>query len=167
MTSKRVAGTIEYRSTRADRRGQPAAFEARYRPIGPIESPAAGSLDAFLTDRTRLFSADRRGRTWRTEIAHQAWPRQPAEAEFSVDTMAAAHDLVVPDAAPISASPPASMSGPGFRRGLDRGPASGSSAAVRILTGRAHATWRAADDPADARLVRLACQDGRNPDGIR
>jgi uncharacterized protein YqjF (DUF2071 family) len=73
---------------------------AHYRPIGPVEPAAPGSLDAFLTDRTRLFSADRRGRLWRTEIAHRAWPLQPAEAEFSANTMAAAHDLVLADAAP-------------------------------------------------------------------
>ncbi len=34
-----------------------------------------------------------------TEIEHPAWPLQPAEAEFTVESMAAAHGLTLPDAA--------------------------------------------------------------------
>lgn len=100
MSSESAGSDIVYRSARIDRRGPAAVLVARYRPIGPVTPAAPGSLDAFLTDRARLFSADHRGRLWRTEIAHAAWPLQAAEAEFSVDTMAAAHGLVLPDLAP-------------------------------------------------------------------
>jgi uncharacterized protein YqjF (DUF2071 family) len=93
------AGTV-YRSRRVDRRGPAAAFEAHYRPVGPVAPAAPDSLEAWLTDRKRLFSTDRHGRIWRTEIDHGRWPLQPAEAEITIDTMPAAHGLVLPDVAP-------------------------------------------------------------------
>jgi hypothetical protein len=100
MSSQAGDGVVAYRSRRTDRRGRDAAFEARYRPTGPVESAADGSLEAWLTDRKRLFSVDGRGRLWRTEIDHPAWPLQPAEADITVDTMAAAAGVLVPVAAP-------------------------------------------------------------------
>jgi hypothetical protein len=100
MSSKVAGGEVVYRSLRIDRRGSDAAFEARYRPTGPVEIAAEGSLEAWLTDRKRLFSVDGRGRVWRTEIDHPAWPLQPAEAVIAVDTMAAASALRLRDAPP-------------------------------------------------------------------
>jgi uncharacterized protein YqjF (DUF2071 family) len=89
-----------YQTERIDRRGPPSTLEALYRPIGPVEPALEGSLEAWLTDRKRLFAVDRRGRIWRTEIEHLAWPLQPAEAEMTFNTMAAAHGLVLPDMPP-------------------------------------------------------------------
>jgi uncharacterized protein len=100
MSSATVAGATVYRTQRIDRRGPPSRLEARYRPIGPVEPAAPGSLEAWLTDRRRLFAVDRRGRIWRTEIAHAPWPLQPAEAEIPLNTMAAGHGLVLPGMAP-------------------------------------------------------------------
>lgn len=100
MSAETTGDDTVYRTARIDRRGPRAAFEARYRPTGPIELAAPGSLEAWLTDRMRLFSVDRRGRIWRTEIVHQPWPLQPAEADITCETLAAAHGLVLPDVAP-------------------------------------------------------------------
>jgi uncharacterized protein len=100
MSSEANAGTIAYRSERIDRRGPPARLEARFRPTGPVEPAIDGSLEAWLTDRKRLFAVDRRGRIWRTEIAHEAWPLQPAEAEITLNAMVAAHGLALPEMAP-------------------------------------------------------------------
>jgi uncharacterized protein YqjF (DUF2071 family) len=100
MSSRALDGEVAYRSRRIDRRGSDAAFEARYRAVGPVETAAGGSLETWLTDRKRLFSVDGRGRIWRTEIDHPTWPLQTAEAEITVDTMAAASGLVLPDAPP-------------------------------------------------------------------
>jgi uncharacterized protein YqjF (DUF2071 family) len=100
MSSQAVDGEVVYRSRRIDRRGKDAAFEARYRPTGPVEIAADGSLEAWLTDRKRLFSVDGRGRVWRTEIDHPPWPLQVADAVISIDTMAAASGLALPDATP-------------------------------------------------------------------
>jgi uncharacterized protein YqjF (DUF2071 family) len=100
MTSDDMPGGIAYRTERVDRRGPPARLDARFRPTGPVEPAIDGSLETWLTDRKRLFAVDRRGRIRRTEIAHEAWPLQPAEAEITLNTMAAAHGLVLPDTKP-------------------------------------------------------------------
>jgi len=100
MSAERVGDESVYRTERIHHRGLPAAFEARYRPIGPIEHAAPDSLEAWLTDRMRLFSVDRRGRIWRTEIEHNRWPLQAAEADITLETMAAAQGLLLPAVAP-------------------------------------------------------------------
>ena len=111
MTSRRHADTVEYRS---ERRGTSAAatarFAARYRPLGPATPTAApgpdgGSsrpgFDDWSTVRMRLFAADRRGRIWRTEIAHPPWPLQTAEATIDAGGLAAANGLTLPAVDPI------------------------------------------------------------------
>ncbi len=100
MTVGHVREVVDYRSVRIDRRGPPARFEARYRPTGPVEPAAPGSLEAWLTQRMRLFAADADGRITRTEIAHRPWPIQPAAARIAIDTMAEAHGLTVPEEPP-------------------------------------------------------------------
>jgi uncharacterized protein YqjF (DUF2071 family) len=100
MSSDRVGGEIHYRSKRVDRRGPPAIFDARYRPIGPPAAADPGSLEDWLTRRMQLFSTDGRGRIWRTRIAHADWPLQAAEAQIGSDTMAAAHGLALPSVPP-------------------------------------------------------------------
>jgi hypothetical protein len=100
MTSLRSRDVVAYRSRRTDRRGAPATFSARYRPVGPPSPAAPGSLEDWLTRRMRLFSVDERGRILRSEIAHPDWPLRPAEAEILDNSMAAAHGLVLPDGPP-------------------------------------------------------------------
>jgi uncharacterized protein YqjF (DUF2071 family) len=101
MSSRREPdGSVAYHSRRVDRRGPPAALDVRYRAVAQPAIAAPNSLDDWLTRRMQLFSADARGRIWRTRIAHSDWPLQPADADFSANTMAAAHGLVLPDFAP-------------------------------------------------------------------
>jgi len=57
MSSDRVGGEIHYRSKRVDRRGPPAIFDARYRPIGP---PAAADREAWRTGSRDGCSSSRR-----------------------------------------------------------------------------------------------------------
>jgi uncharacterized protein YqjF (DUF2071 family) len=101
MSAETEAGWVEYRSERVDPRGPAAVFEGRYRPSGPVESAAPGSLAAFLTDRRGLFAVDGVGRLSWTAIRHAPWPLQPAEAEIRTDTMAAAHGIELPAVAPV------------------------------------------------------------------
>jgi uncharacterized protein YqjF (DUF2071 family) len=82
-------------------RGAPCAeFRAHYRPTGDAFIPAPGSLEYFLTARYCLYVAGANGSTWRAEIHHPPWQLQPAEAEIRLNTMAAAHGIQLPDAAP-------------------------------------------------------------------
>ena len=101
MASVTEAGWVEYRSERVDRRGPAARFEGRYRPIGPVEPAAPGSLAAFLTDRRGLYAAAADGALSWTAIRHDPWPLQPAEAEIRITTMAAAHGIELPAVAPL------------------------------------------------------------------
>lgn len=80
---------IQYSSRRAHRGAPAAAFSARYRPTGPAFRPAQGSLDAWLTERYCLYSADTAngGQLYCGDIDHEPWPLQPAEAEIQVNTL--------------------------------------------------------------------------------
>ena len=100
MRVGRIREVVDYRSIRVDERGEPARFDARYRPTGPVELAARGSLEAWLTDRPRLFALDGEGRVLRTEVRHRAWPLQPAAARIVTETMAASQGLTLPDEAP-------------------------------------------------------------------
>ena len=101
MSSETEAGWVDYRSERVDGRGPVARFEGRYRPIGPVEPAAPGSLAAFLTDRRGLYAVDAAGALSWTAIRHDPWPLQPAEAEIRVETMAAAHGIELPAVPPL------------------------------------------------------------------
>ena len=99
MRASRHQGTVAYRSHRTDRRGKPADFAARYRPIGPVVKSAPGTLDHWLTERYCLYATDA-ARVYRAEIHHHQWPRQAAEAEIETNTMARAAGLELPAVAP-------------------------------------------------------------------
>jgi uncharacterized protein YqjF (DUF2071 family) len=100
MAVVRNGDSIEYRSDRRDGRGRPASLDVRYRPIGPVKPAEPGSLDAWLTDRWRVFAPDVSGRILRTEIRHAPWPLQPAEADFRGESLAAATGVDLPAVPP-------------------------------------------------------------------
>jgi uncharacterized protein len=93
MSIERDGDAVHYRSERRDRRGRPAALDVRYRPTGPVAPATPASLEAWLTDRLRLFAADGHGVLSTTSIAHRPWPLRPAEAAFKVETLSAAQGL--------------------------------------------------------------------------
>lgn len=100
MTTHRDdGGTIAYRSHRTDRRGKPAAFAARYRPVGPVVPSAPGTLDHWLSERYCLYTTDAR-HVYRAEIHHHPWPLQALDAEIETNTMAAAAGIVLPSSSP-------------------------------------------------------------------
>ena len=88
-------GMVMYESRRTDRRGKPAAFRAKYRPVGPVARSTPGTLDHWLTERYCLYAVSRRSRVYRAEIHHHQWPLQPVEAEIETNTMAAAAGFTV------------------------------------------------------------------------
>lgn len=96
--SSRPWDTISYSCQRPDRRSPlagsaPAAFSARYSPIGPVFASQPGSLEAFLTERYCLYSVSPRGMLYRGEIHHRRWPLQIAEADISCNTLTQADGL--------------------------------------------------------------------------
>ena len=86
MRADWIGGRLDYKSTRRDPRGKPAALRARYRPTGDVLDAGPRSLAHFLTERYCLYTEDA-GRVKRAEIHHAPWPLQPAEAEIEENTM--------------------------------------------------------------------------------
>jgi uncharacterized protein YqjF (DUF2071 family) len=84
---RREGDAVDVRSRRVDRRGPDAAFEARYRPAGPVAPAAPGSFEWWLVERYRMLSAGRRGAARRAEVRHPPWPLQAAEADIAVNTL--------------------------------------------------------------------------------
>ncbi|HEX9069432.1 MAG TPA: DUF2071 domain-containing protein, partial [Ktedonobacterales bacterium] len=95
------AETMGYRSRRTHHGSPHAALDVSYGPAGPLTLAPSGSLDAFLTERYCLYSADGHGRLYRGEIHHPRWPLRPAHCELRANTMASAAGIALPDQAPL------------------------------------------------------------------
>jgi uncharacterized protein YqjF (DUF2071 family) len=83
LTSDRV----KYFAVRTHHGASPACFSATYKPVGAVYRSTAGTLDAWLTDRYCLYSADPSGTIYRGEIDHEPWPLQHAEAVIHTNTL--------------------------------------------------------------------------------
>ena len=101
MTVDQRGGDVRFSSRRDTRMEHVAEFEARYRPIGPVQRPVAGTLEHFLTERYCLYTVDEAFRAKRLDIHHWPWPLQVAEAEITVNTMAEAARIRLPSTAPL------------------------------------------------------------------
>jgi len=55
MHYERVGASLSYHSTRCHRQAAPAAFNACYRPTGPVYQATHGTLDHWLTERYCLY----------------------------------------------------------------------------------------------------------------
>ena len=94
-------GWIHYSSRRTSAGAAPAELAGRYRPTGDAREPAAGTLEHFLTERYCLFTVDHASQPQRLDIHHPPWELQPAEAAFTVNTMADAAGVRLPGVAPL------------------------------------------------------------------
>jgi len=78
---------VEYSALRTHRGAPPAKFSASYRPVDAVYHSIPGTLDAWLTDRYCLYSADPAGKLYRCEIDHSPWPLQRADAIIHANTL--------------------------------------------------------------------------------
>jgi hypothetical protein len=78
----------------------PASFVATYRPIGEASTPAAGTLEDFLTNRLSLILPGRDGGLESGEIGHEPWMLQPVEVSIELNTIPQAVGLTLPAVAP-------------------------------------------------------------------
>ena len=78
---------VSYSAIRTHRGAAEAKFSASYWAVGDVYQSAPGSLEAWLTDRYCLYSADSAGRIYRGEIDHAPWPLQRAEAVLHTNTL--------------------------------------------------------------------------------
>ena len=75
------------RRSKCVRLGEPGrVFAARYRANGETFHAELGSLECFLTERYRLFSADARA-----EIHHDRWLLSKVEADVELSSIVAVH----------------------------------------------------------------------------
>ncbi|HUQ19741.1 MAG TPA: DUF2071 domain-containing protein [Gemmatimonadaceae bacterium] len=98
--TKTADGGIDYRSRRSHAGAPSAEFTGRYHPAGNVEIASPGSLDHFLSERYCLYAVDSRSTVYRCEIHHRPWPLQPAEAEVTLNTMASAAGITLPQQSP-------------------------------------------------------------------
>jgi uncharacterized protein YqjF (DUF2071 family) len=83
MAVRRAGERFEYRSERPSGHG----FAATCGATGPVATPAAGSLEHWLTERYCLYARSASGGLSRAEIHHAPWPLQPAEADVRRNDM--------------------------------------------------------------------------------
>jgi uncharacterized protein len=69
--------------------------------VGARFQAADRTLEYFLTERYCLYNLNHRGAPYRLEIHHPPWPLQPADAQFTRNTMADAAGLLLPDVKPL------------------------------------------------------------------
>lgn len=93
---KEKDGWIEYHSLRNSR----VELSGRYRPTGPVQLREPGTLEHWLTERYCLYTLVGNS-VHRAEIHHEPWPLKDAEAEFSVNTMAGAAGIRLPEIQPL------------------------------------------------------------------
>ncbi len=93
--------TVSFRSRRRTRGAAPARFDGRYGPDGEFVTPEPGSLEAFLTDRYRFYTADDRGRLYYGDIDHEPWRLAPAWADIENNTLFRANGFDTPDGEPL------------------------------------------------------------------
>lgn len=90
---------IDYRSRRLQG-PRPAEFRGRYWPVSEPQQREKHSIEYFLTERYCLYTV-RGGKIFRGHIHHLPWPLQDAQAEISVNTMAKAAGIELPDSKPL------------------------------------------------------------------
>ena len=88
---------------RAERFGalETIRLDADYAPAGPPSESAAGSLEAFLTERYCLYTLDSAGALLRCEVHHKPWPLQPATGSIDAAGLVAPHGLSLPSVPPL------------------------------------------------------------------
>ncbi|MBJ7571098.1 DUF2071 domain-containing protein [Bacillus halotolerans] len=98
MKAEKNGDNMEYRSKRRD--AGKAEFGATYRPLSAPFTAQEDSFDYWLTERYRLYTAHR-DKLYYEDIHHHPWLLQRAEAQFSINTVADAHEITLPDSEPL------------------------------------------------------------------
>ena len=101
MHCQQAGDWIDYSSSRTHPDVVPAEFAARYRPIGPVQNAAPGSLEYFLTERYCFFTVDQHQQVHRTDIRHEPWPLQAAEWQVERCDMTKLLGLTLPAHQPL------------------------------------------------------------------
>ncbi|WP_290812452.1 YqjF family protein [Halovivax sp.] len=93
--------TVWFRSRRRTSGAPAARFDGRYGPDGSFRTPDPDSLEAFLTQRYRFYTADARERLYYGDIDHEPWRLAPAWAEIEANGLFRANDFDEPEGEPL------------------------------------------------------------------
>jgi uncharacterized protein YqjF (DUF2071 family) len=96
MATQEREGFIHYSSRRYR---ASAEFRGSYRPTTEVGLASKDSIEHWLTERYCLYT-EQRGQLYRGDIHHRPWPLQTAEAEFEINTVAAAAAISLPPTNP-------------------------------------------------------------------
>lgn len=97
MSARREDEGINYTSSRREGR---AEFKAQYTPCKAVHPRESGTLEHWLTERYCLYTVHH-GRVYRGEIHHPRWPLQDASAEITINSMASAAGIFLPNLQPL------------------------------------------------------------------
>lgn len=101
MSSTVTSGDIHYRSLRKNSALPASTFAYPASPISP--TPAVeGSLEWFLVERYRLFSADTKGNLFSGLVHHTPYQIEPIPKAICPTTLFALNNFPEPETAPIS-----------------------------------------------------------------
>ena len=100
MSVTRAGTEVTLRSRRPDGHGT-AAFDATYAPAGGLQTPEPSTLEHFLTERYRFYTADERGRLYHGDIQHAPWDLAPATATLRENELFTANGFETPSTEPL------------------------------------------------------------------
>lgn len=92
---------ISVRSLRVGGEGPAADWDSTHWPVSEPFRAEPGAREYFLIERWALYTVDREGHLYRTDIHRQPWPVQRAAVEIRRNTVAGAHGIRLPDQAPL------------------------------------------------------------------
>ena len=98
ISSTRCGDRFDFAATR---REGAAELRVSYRPGNEPFKAREGSLEEWLLERYRLYSADSHRRLWLSEIDHAPWSLRPVEAEIATNSMTLDHNISPPTSDPI------------------------------------------------------------------
>lgn len=99
MSVTRTGDAVEFRSHRTHGGVPDLDFDATYEPVGEPDTASPGTLEAFLLERYRFYTAGR-SRLFCGEVAHEPWRLAHADATFRTNDLFAANGFETPDSVP-------------------------------------------------------------------
>ncbi|SFG91436.1 hypothetical protein SAMN04488063_3274 [Halopelagius inordinatus] len=94
-------GRVRFESRRRHPGDRPVRFSASYGPTGELFEAEPGSMAAFLTDRTRLYTQDSTGSIRYTDVSHDPWTLYSAEWSVDENTLFEANGFDHPEGEPV------------------------------------------------------------------
>lgn len=99
MDVARRGEEVRFRSRRTHRGAPPNRFAATYRPTGEPERARPGSVETFLAERYRFYTAENGLAVG--EIDHDPWLLSPAEAAIETNTLFESNGFEEPTGEPL------------------------------------------------------------------